>query len=390
MKIFKRLILGLTILAVLLIGGVFLAINLIDPNDYKVKIQALALEKTGRTLNIDGDIALSYFPWIGFSLGSISMANPEGFGDSPFVAIDSAQVKVKLVPLLKKSITVNSIELAGLNLDLQRAADGSTNWEDLSAEQQSSDGTENSDTSGTDNSPADNATDDAPAIEDLSIGAIVITDANVNWRDDQNSTDARLSSFDLSTNTIELGKPFSLTTNFNADSTSAGVKADVEGSGDISLDLDNQQYLISNLTTNFNVDSTSAGVTAQVEGSGDISLDLDNQQYKVSNLKLATDASGEAIPVNDFTLNLTGDLAADLTAQTASLNSLTIDSAGVKLSGDMQITDLSGNPAIDSTLTSNEFSPRELAEKLDIELPVTADAQAVSYTHLTLPTIYSV
>ena len=127
------------------------------------------------------------------------MANPDGFGDSPFVAIDSAQVKVKLLPLLKKSITVNSIELAGLNLDLQRAADGSTNWDDLSAEQQSGESAESSDNA---DSSTDTATDEAPAIEDLSIGAIVITDANVNWRDEQNSTDARLSSFDLSTNAV--------------------------------------------------------------------------------------------------------------------------------------------------------------------------------------------
>ena len=52
MKIIKRLLLGLAVLAILLVGGIFLALNLIDPNDYKDKIQSLALEKTGRELSI--------------------------------------------------------------------------------------------------------------------------------------------------------------------------------------------------------------------------------------------------------------------------------------------------------------------------------------------------
>jgi len=335
-KILKRLILGLTILAVLLIGGVFLAVNLIDPNDYKDKIQALALEKTGRNLSIEGDIALRYFPWIGFSLGAISMANPDGFGDSAFVEIDSAQVKVKLLPLLKKSITVDSVELAGLNLDLQRAADGSTNWDDLGAEQNDA-GTESSEKT----DAVDIEAGETPAIQDLSIGAITITDARVNWLDKQNGGDARLSNFNLTTNAIELGKPFSL-------------------------------------TTNFNVDSSSIGVNAQVEGTGDISVDLDNEQYQISNLKLATSASGDAVPLKDFTLDLAGDLSADLLAQTASVKSLTVNSAGIALSGDAKITDLSGNPTINTTLTSNEFSPRKLAKELGIEMPVTQDTQVLN------------
>lgn len=340
MKIITRLILGLALIAILLVGGVFLALNLIDPNDYKDKIQSLALEKTGRSLSIDGDINLSYFPWAGLSLGSMAMANPDGFGNSSFVEIDSAQVKVKLLPLLKKSVEVNTIGLKGLNLDLQRAADGTTNWDDLVA-------ANSTDTQADNQADPNAANNDAAALQDLTIGSIVISDAQIRWQDAQNSTDALLTGFNLSSDTIELAKPFSI-------------------------------------TTDFSVESTSMGVNAQINGAGEITADLDNQQYRIRQLKLATTAAGQAIPVQDFSLNLEGDIVADLLAQTASITSLSLNTIGVELSGDVQITDLDANPTINSALKSESFNPQTIAEKLGIELPATQDPQVLQMASVTM------
>ena len=342
MKIITRLFLGLAVLAILLVGGIFLALNLIDPNDYKEKIQSLALEKTGRELSIDGDIGLSYFPWAGLSLGSMAMANPEGFGDSPFVQIDSAQVKVKLLPLLKKSVEVNTVELKGLNLDLQRAADGTTNWDDLIAENSA-----DTEVEAEAESQSDSSSGDAEGLQDLVIGSIVISDAQIKWQDAQNNTDALLTSFNLSSDTIELAKPFSM-------------------------------------TTDFIVESTSMGVSAQINGGGEITADPDNQKYQISQFKLATTAAGEAVPVQDFALDLEGDIVADLLAQTASITSLNLNTVGVELSGDVQLTNLDTNPTINSALKSNTFNPRTLAEKLNIELPATQDPQVLQTASVTM------
>ena len=342
MKIITRLFLGLAVLAILLVGGIFLALNLIDPNDYKEKIQSLALEKTGRELSIDGDIGLSYFPWAGLSLGSMAMANPDGFGESAFVQIDSAQVKVKLLPLLKKSVEVNTVELKGLNLDLQRAADGTTNWDDLIAENSA-----DTEVEAEAESQSDSSSGDAEGLQDLVIGSIVISDAQIKWQDAQNNTDALLTSFNLSSDTIELAKPFSM-------------------------------------TTDFIVESTSMGVSAQINGGGEITADPDNQKYQISQFKLATTAAGEAVPVQDFALDLEGDIVADLLAQTASITSLNLNTVGVELSGDVQLTNLDTNPTINSALKSNTFNPRTLAEKLNIELPATQDPQVLQTASVTM------
>ena len=338
MKLVKRLLLGLTILAVLLIGGVFLALNLIDPNDYRDKIQSVAMEQTGRALAIDGDIKLNYFPWAGFTLGQTSLANAEGFGDAPFAKIDSAQLKVKLLPLFKKAVIVDTVQLAGLSLDLQRAADGSTNWDDL-VKGDTNSGTDTATGNTEETQPEEPAT--GGSLQDLSIGSVIIENAEIQWRDQQNNTDATLTQFNLQSDEIALGKPFSF-------------------------------------ATDFAVNSTSASVAANVDGSGQINVDLDNQRYRLSALKLATTASGDAVPVQDFSLNLNGDVDADLNAQTVSVTSLMIDTIGVQLNGDVQITQLNSEPAISAQLKSNTVNPRQLAQKLDIELPASQDPQALT------------
>ena len=137
--------------------------------------------------------------------------------------IERAEVKVKLLPLLKKSVEVNTVELKGLNLDLQRAADGTTNWDDLvAANGADAEADSESDSGSTD-------TGDADGLQDLVIGSIVISDAQIKWQDAQNNTDALLTGFNLTSDTIELAKPFSMTTDFIVESTSMGLSAQVNG-----------------------------------------------------------------------------------------------------------------------------------------------------------------
>jgi AsmA protein len=347
-KFLKRIFLGLIFLAALLIGGVFLAVNLIDPNDYKDKIQSLAMEKTGRTLSIDGDIGLSYFPWAGLTLGSIAMDNPEEFGKTPFARIESANVKVEILPLLKKSVIVDTVELKGLQLDLQRAEDGTTNWDDLIADntgEQADPATQ--DASNQQSAEPGDASSTGSSLTDLSIGSVVIENAQIKWTDRQNNTDATLSGFNLETDAIALAAPF-------------------------------------NLNTDFAVQSNSSGIEANVTGDGEITIDLDNQEYTINQLTLSTAASGKAVPVPDFKLVLSGDVIANLASKTASISGLTVDTTGVRLSGDLQLTDFDTNPQIRSALKSNTFSPRAIAEKLEIELPAMHDSDAMTAASVAL------
>ena len=133
MKLLKWL-LTVVVGLVLIIGiGSVALVYLVDWNDFKETIEDQTKKQTGRDLTITGDLSPSVFPWAGISIGEISLANAEGFGDQLFARIASADVKVELLPLLRKEVNVRTVELKGLNVDLQRAADGTTNWDDLLA-----------------------------------------------------------------------------------------------------------------------------------------------------------------------------------------------------------------------------------------------------------------
>jgi AsmA protein len=101
----------------------------VNPNNYKGRIAAAVKESTGRELKLTGDIKLSVFPWVALELGPASLGNPPGFGDEPFLSLDKASVRVKLLPLLSKRLEVGRIEIDGLDLRLRKNAQGKGNWE---------------------------------------------------------------------------------------------------------------------------------------------------------------------------------------------------------------------------------------------------------------------
>ncbi len=73
----KYLKYGLIALAaiIIVIGAVFAYVAAtFDPNEYKGDIVELVKEKTGRTLNIEGDIRLTFFPKIGVGLGPTQLS----------------------------------------------------------------------------------------------------------------------------------------------------------------------------------------------------------------------------------------------------------------------------------------------------------------------------
>ena len=121
--------LGLAVAAAAILAATF------DPNDYKPRLVRLVQEKWQRTLEIPGDIRLTFFPRLGADLGRVSIS--EYRGDGQFAAIESARVSLELLPLLSRELVVHQVRINGLTANLKRHADGSTNYDDLlSAESQ--------------------------------------------------------------------------------------------------------------------------------------------------------------------------------------------------------------------------------------------------------------
>lgn len=296
MKALKWIAAVVGVLLGLVIVAVIAASVLVDPNDYRGVIADKVHEATGRELKIEGDIRLSFFPWLGLELGKLELGNAKGFGKTPFASIGAAEARVKLLPLLSGRVEMDRVVLRSLELQLARRSNGSTNWDDLA-------GGGAKPASG---KPAKAATP-SNKLAALAIGGVEISDARVVWQDDMAKQRVVLSDFNLSSGAISLVEPFALSINGKVDSSKPALKA--------AIDLNTM-----------------------------IGLDLTKQRYRLDDLTLSLDANGKAIPGGKAKLTLAGDIVADLKQQTASVKQLSLMGMGVTLSGDMTASNILEKP----------------------------------------------
>lgn len=317
----------------LLLVAMVALVLLVDPNDYREQIAAQTEKHTGRELLIEGEISLSFFPWLGLELGKMELGNAEGFGPEPFAGIAAAEARVKILPLLRASVEMDTIVLHGLNLNLARRADGVSNWDDLAGAAEADDET-----------PAAEAeAEDSPQrqLEALAIGGIEIRDANVLWNDEMAGQRVSLRDFNLVSGEISFDEPFPLAIDGKVSASEPAVEAGFD------------------LTTR-------------------VALDLAQKRYRLDELRLELEADGEVVPGGKTQLALSGDLAADLAAATAQLRNLQLEAMGMQLNAEVAATNILDEPRFSGQLSSGEFVPRELLESLDIAMPEMADPSAMT------------
>jgi AsmA protein len=125
----KYTLIGLGALVVLVIAAAAVFAMTFDPNRYKGEIERLAKEKTGRTLDIKGDIKMAFWPSLGAQVAGVSLT--ERNSQQQFVAFDSAHASVKLMPLLSGQYIVDAVTLTGLKARVVKGKDGKFNFSDL-------------------------------------------------------------------------------------------------------------------------------------------------------------------------------------------------------------------------------------------------------------------
>ncbi len=167
-----------TVIAVVILLPVIAAIiasQVIDTDDIKRIAADQVASQTGRKLTIDGDVDLSFFPWLSLDLGHTQLSNAPGFSPAAMVEIDRISVSLKILPLLFGTIELDTLTLAGLHADLQINADGESNFADLG-------GGTNASAGATQESPTKND-NKGGALAAFTLGGVEITDAKIRWRD---------------------------------------------------------------------------------------------------------------------------------------------------------------------------------------------------------------
>ena len=125
------IIIGVVVAVIILAAVVFVAT--INPNDYRGAIQARLEQQLNRRIGL-GNMDLGLFP-PRFRVFNLSIADDPRFGNNrPFVETQELSVSVQLLPLLSKSLQVDSLSLQRPSVELIKNAQGVWNFASLGKE----------------------------------------------------------------------------------------------------------------------------------------------------------------------------------------------------------------------------------------------------------------
>lgn len=122
----KKLLLGIGVLLALVVIAALVVPMLIPASVYEEQIEKRASETLGRQVTIEGAPAITVFPTRAKVQG-LMVANAEGFDAPHLVAVDEADIGVKLIPLLSGRVEITQFILREPDIRLQ-ANDRGSNW----------------------------------------------------------------------------------------------------------------------------------------------------------------------------------------------------------------------------------------------------------------------
>ena len=334
-SVIKWLAIAVGAVVVLLVVAVVAIPMLVDPNDFRDELVQGVKDNTGRDLTIEGDIALSVFPWLGVDLGPMKLGNAPGFDGDTFASTKRVSVKVKLMPLLSRRLEADTVVVEGLELNLARNAEGGSNWDDLAGGKPAADGSKGS------AGAAGSGSGGGSGLAGLSVGGVSVEGGKVTWRDAQSGQSAVLNNLRFTTGQVEQGKPVEV---------------------EFGVDLE----------------AAEAGLAANLAARTTLLLDLASTKVDLAPIELDAKLVGAAVPGNEAQVRLESDgIAYDGKAHTADLKALAIKVYNLEVAADIKASKLNAEPAFNGTIKVSDFSARKLLEALAMEPPVTADPQSI-------------
>ncbi len=247
-----------------------------NPNEYKPQIIKAVKDNTQRTLKLDGDIRLYFFPSIGATLGRVSLS--EFHSENTFLSVEDASVSLKLLPLFTKRIVVDQVAVSGVQAQLVKYKDGKTNIDDLLG-------------AGAAPAPTPAPAPEAATPMQFDIAAVRISKTNLNYSDEGSGAHYAVKDLSLETGRIANGVPTRL--DFAARLQSTKPKLDI---------------------------------AAQIKTT--LTLDLQKNLYQVQGLDLQ--ANGTALDITGLTVKAGGGASARPATREFSLKEFALTASGVK------------------------------------------------------------
>jgi AsmA protein len=118
------IVIGIILVVLVLAVGIFVAT--FNPNDYRGTLQTKLEQQLDRKVAL-GNMELGLFP-LRFRVYNLSIADDPKFGTRAFVQTQELSVSVKLLPLLSKSVQIDSLALERPSVELIKNAQGMWNF----------------------------------------------------------------------------------------------------------------------------------------------------------------------------------------------------------------------------------------------------------------------
>ena len=232
MKVLKTLLFAAGGIVALIVVVIAIVAVTFDPNKYKPEIVAAVKDKTGRTLAIEGNLGLTFFPSIGIAVGRASLS--EANGSRIFAGVEQAKISLALLPLLSKQVVVDRVTLSGLALELVQRRGGKTNFEDLAG------------TAGGTPAAERKAAPQRGAMR-LDIAGIELRSSAISWHDEASGQRYKATIDELKTGRIASGVPGKLSLAARVEAAQPKADYQMRLSGDYRLNFEKQTFAFSGI-----------------------------------------------------------------------------------------------------------------------------------------------
>lgn len=336
MKLLLKILFATGFIVVLAVAALVITLVYIDPNNYKESIANKIKEETGRDIQIEGDINLSYYPWLGLDVAGITVGNAKGFADVPFLKTKTVKARVKLLPLLRKEVEMDTFVLHGAMINLAKNEQGVTNWDDLIKPEED----------------AEKSSQPSP-LAALVLGGIDIKDANIVWDDKQQAVQYKVSNANISTGELKFGEPIDLSADLTLAASKPALSAAIQFKG-----------------------------TVAYEDNGDVLL--------LKPMMLEANVKGDEIPGGEALVKLSSEISVDLDKETAQINTLDLNAFDTQLKGKINASAiLSGKPKVAGEINIKSKDLAQLLKIAEIE-PLASQIATMSDKSFDINTVFDV
>ena len=329
-KIIKYALYGIggIIVLVLMIAGYFAAT--FNPNDYKDEIVKLVKDKKERTLHIDGDIKLTFWPKIGADLGKLSLS--EHKSNKEFASVNSVKVALAVMPLLKKELVVDTVYVDGAKANIIKYKDGTTNFDDLLSK------------------------DEEETKIKFDIDGVNVTNSEVRYTDEATGATYNVTKFNMQSGHIALAEPVDLDTNFTLTSNKPETAANINLKGNFLIDPETKHFKVKGLDSHIVGDMLS-GKSMDIKASGDVDAKPELMEFLVDDLKFVAsglfDGAKQSIDLSAPALTIQKDEVSSKKV-TVSLSQV---KSGDTFKANMVLADMKGSPkALQSSGITGDLS----------------------------------